>query len=68
MAYKTVAKAAGTPTSSVEGFKPTSGGGEVWFVTSNGKRESFITTPSSAAAIDEAMIKYAGALERLAKR
>lgn len=45
-----------------------SDGRKVWQVTRDGHRETIITSSSSAEAMDDAMIIYKGALERLAKR
>ena len=46
----------------------TESGSEVWHVTSGGNFQTFTTTGSSAAAMDEALFKYAGALKRLAEK
>jgi len=43
-------------------------GAEVWTVVRNGRRSTVVTSKSSAAAMDEAVRLYAGALKRLAKR
>lgn len=53
---------------SVVGSAVTSTGREVWYVTSDGKRSTLVTSESSAAAMDDAVVAYAGALKRLAKR
>lgn len=48
--------------------KETASGRIVWLVTTDAGVETHITTPSSAAAMKEATVIFAGALERLAKR
>jgi hypothetical protein len=44
------------------------GGREVWRVALEGKIKSITTSSSSAAAMDEAVIIYSDALQRLADR
>jgi hypothetical protein len=41
---------------------------EVWRISSNGEIKSIATSASSTAAMDEAMLIYGRALERLANR
>jgi hypothetical protein len=48
--------------------RATQNGREVWRVASEGKIKSIATSASSAAAMDEALIIYDTALERLANR
>jgi hypothetical protein len=43
-------------------------GKEIWRVASNGQFKTVITSSSSAAAMDDAVTVYSGALKRLAKR
>ena len=46
----------------------TTHGRDAWHVTSDGRSRTVITSPTSAAAINEAAVIYAAALKRLAKR
>lgn len=46
----------------------TAKGDEVWIISGDGDRRRIITSQSSAATMDDAMIVYSEALERLAKR
>jgi hypothetical protein len=43
-------------------------GKEVWRVAANGQFKTVVTSSSSAAAMDDAVAVYSGALKRLAKR
>lgn len=43
-------------------------GREAWHVSADGKRRTAVTSGSSAAAMDEAVRVFNGALERLAKK
>ncbi len=43
-------------------------GQEIWYVTSDGQTLTLSTTPTSAAAMDQATVLYDGALKRLAER
>ncbi|MGH6801752.1 MAG: hypothetical protein ACREC3_00075 [Methyloceanibacter sp.] len=43
-------------------------GGEVWQISSKGARKTVVTSRKSAAAMDEAVRRYASALRRLADR
>jgi hypothetical protein len=56
------------PADAVVGAKTLDGKREVWQISSGGKIKSIATTASSTAAMDEAMIIYGRALERLANR
>jgi len=65
---KTVPGPAGTGREAQVVREETPSGRVLWHVTTEGGRETFISTPSSTAAMDEAMVIYAGALKRLARR
>ena len=43
-------------------------GQEEWYVTTNTGQVTMVTSSTSAAAMDEAVKLYSGALKRLAKR
>ena len=46
----------------------TATGEEIWCVDRDGIQYTLVTSRTSMAAIGEASVKYAGALERLAKK
>ena len=52
----------------VVGEKTVHGKREVWRISSGGKIKNIATTASSTAAMDEAVVIYGRALERLANR
>jgi hypothetical protein len=41
---------------------------EVWKISSSGRQRTVVTSAKSAAAMDEAVERYSGALRRLADR
>ncbi len=43
-------------------------GKEAWIITTNDKPKTMVTSPSSAATMDEATVKYFETLKRLARR
>ena len=55
------------PTRILGGHKAKNGQ-EEWYVTTNTGRGTMVTSATSAAAMDEAVELYSGALKRLAKR
>ncbi len=52
----------------IVGGRKAEDGREEWHVTTSTGRSTLVTSSSSAAAMDEAMEVYSGALKRLAKR
>jgi hypothetical protein len=46
----------------------TAAGGEIWHITSDGRRETIVASAASVTAMDEAVNLYGDALRRLAKR
>ncbi len=52
----------------VVGGRKTEGGREEWYVTTNGVQVTMVTSPSTAAVMDEAVELYSDALKRLATR
>ena len=50
------------------GGRKAENGQEEWYVTTNTGRGTMVTSATSAAAMDEAVKLYSGALKRLAKR
>ncbi len=50
------------------GRRKTENGQEKWYVTTNTGQVTMVTSSTSAAAMDEAVKLYSGALKRLAKR
>ena len=55
------------PTHILGGYKAENGQ-EEWYVTTNTGQVTMVTSSTSAAAMDEAVELYSGALKRLAKR
>lgn len=60
-------KARSVPTH-IAGGRKADNGQEKWYVTTNTGRVTMVTSSTSAAAMDEAVKLYSGALKRLAKR
>ena len=60
-------KARSVPTHILVGRKAENGQ-EDWYVTTNTGQVTMVTSSTSAAAMDEAVKLYSGALKRLAKR
>ncbi len=60
-------RARSAPTHVVGGRKAENGQ-EEWYVTTNTGQVTMVTSSTSAAAMDEAVELYSGALKRLAKR
>ncbi len=52
----------------VVGGRKAENGQEEWYVTTNTGQVTMVTSSTSAAAMDEAVELYSGALKRLAKR
>lgn len=50
------------------GGRKAENGQEEWYVTTNTGQVTMVTSSTSAAAMDEAVKLYSGALKRLAKR
>ena len=43
-------------------------GRDVWYLSSNGRTETIVTSATSTRAMDQAMVMYGDALKRLAKK
>jgi len=52
----------------VIGSKTTSTGREIWWLSRDGEPVTVVTSAASATAMNEALVKYGEALERLAKK
>ena len=56
------------PVKRVIGSEKRSDGKEAWHVVRDGQRRTIYTSTTSAAAMDDAMLLFSGALKRLATR
>ena len=71
MSYKTLkphSLTASTSSTYIEVGPKTQRGQETWFVTSDGQKETIVTSTTSATAMDEAVTIYRNTLKRLAQK